>query len=62
MALNDLKGVEFSVLLRPTAVIPKYVNNEVKYFRINPVNDKTIGLDNIKIIRHRYRLGSPHKT
>lgn len=27
-------------------------NNEVKYFRINPVNDKTIGLDNIKIIRH----------
>ena len=26
-------------------------NNEVKYFRINPVNDKTIGLDNIKIIR-----------
>lgn len=27
-------------------------NNEVKYFRINPVNDKIIGLDNIKIIRH----------
>ena len=27
-------------------------NNEVKYFRINPVNDKVIGLDDIKIIRH----------
>lgn len=27
-------------------------NNEVKYFRVNPVNDKVIGLDNIKIIRH----------
>lgn len=26
-------------------------NNEVKYFRVNPVNDKTIGLDNIKVIR-----------
>ena len=27
-------------------------NNEVKYFRVNPVNDKVIGLDDIKIIRH----------
>ena len=26
-------------------------NNEVKYFRVNPVNDKVIGLDNIKVIR-----------
>lgn len=33
-------------------VILNKSNNEVKYFRINPVNDKTIGLDNIKIIRH----------
>ena len=27
-------------------------NNKVKYFRVNPVNDKVIGLDDIKIIRH----------
>jgi hypothetical protein len=27
-------------------------NNEIKYFRVNPVNDKVIGLDDIKIIRH----------
>jgi hypothetical protein len=27
-------------------------NNEIKYFRVNPVDDKTIDLDNIKIIRH----------
>ena len=27
-------------------------NNEVKYFKVNPVNDKVIGLDDIKIIRH----------
>ena len=27
-------------------------NNEVKYFRVNPVDDKVIGLDNIKIVRH----------
>lgn len=27
-------------------------NNEVKYFRVNPVNDKIIGLDNIKIERY----------
>lgn len=27
-------------------------NDEVKYFRVNPVNDKVIGLDDIKIIRH----------
>ena len=25
---------------------------QVKYFRVNPVNDKVIGLDDIKIIRH----------
>ena len=27
-------------------------NNEVKYFRVNLVNDKVIGLDDIKIVRH----------
>lgn len=27
-------------------------NNEIKYFRVNPVDDKVIGLDNIKIVRN----------